>query len=139
MTLGDLWFREIYKETTFMASVFGNAVGRIIVGTLFAIVPAHRSSLVQTVRANGRAIVVRNVINELLSKSGTLVFFFVGPYLLFYYLQLLNTVQPLFILLISGILAMTHPRHFRAYWDPAALPRQVLAIALMIGGVLLVV
>ncbi|USN55776.1 MAG: hypothetical protein H6765_04205 [Candidatus Peribacteria bacterium] len=75
-----------------------------------------------------------NTINEVLNISAKLIFYYVSAFLFLAHLELLNSLQPLFILCIGFVLYMRDPLKYGSYRSHNEVTEQTLSILLMILG-----
>ena len=134
-TVSDALFRDVYTSSSFVSSVFWTSLWLTIVWLWLLTVKKYRHWFSETIKKNGRLLLWINSINEVLNIVAKLVFFYLTAYMYLAHLELLNSLQPLFIVIIWFALSKLYPSNMGEYRNKKEFPRQITSIIIMIVGV----
>lgn len=123
----------------FWTSMFWLHIGVFGTGVVAYLVPSFRSEFHDMIATNGRKVLGWNVLNEVLNLGGLLALLY-ATYLAsnISYVYTISAVQPLFVLILSAVLSKVSPNFVSEDLSGRNLFFKTIAIALLVGGGILV-
>lgn len=132
-------FKLVALEENLWRSLFWEHIALVILGTLiFFLLPKFRSQFIMAVRENSWPVLMLNISNEALFMTGNVVAAFVVLLIPVSITLLMNSFQPLFVLLLGVILKLSLPRLDVEHVSSRNAPQKLIAIVLTgVGAYLL--
>jgi drug/metabolite transporter (DMT)-like permease len=132
------FFKVVALDENPTRSFFWEHVSLVVIGLLmFTFIRHYRTSFLNALRVNSKPILGLNVLNEGLYISGNYVAALVVVMIPVSLTLLMNSFQPLFVLVIGLLLTVLFPNSGVEYINRRNMVQKLLAIALTGAGVLL--
>lgn len=133
--LGSVVFKAVAIEENVWRSLFWEHLMLTIIGLfLFVFVKSYRANFLIAIKHNSKAILTLNLANELLFMLGNLIFSFsylLAPVSL---ILLMNSFQPIFVLIIGVLLTVLLPKATFERIQIVHIWQKLVAIAITGGG-----
>ncbi|MFZ2886485.1 MAG: EamA family transporter [Minisyncoccia bacterium] len=139
LALGYVLFKDA-DSTPFWPALFWNQVGMTIFGVVFFLIPAFRREFLDVIRENSTAVLGLNVVEQVFEIIGVAAANFavlLAPAAMVVLVE--YSFQPLFVFLFGIVFTLLFPKIVREDISRATLLQRIIAIAIMAGGLALVV
>jgi drug/metabolite transporter (DMT)-like permease len=131
-------FKLVALEENVWRSLFWEHVALVGIGfLLFALVPHYRDSFKKALRSNSKPVLGLNVVNESLYILGNSIAAYVVILIPVSMTLLMNSVQPLFVLLLGMLLWVVFPNLGVEYVSKRNWPQKIAAIVLTSIGIIM--
>ena len=130
-TVPDSLFKYIQYQHSFWITSVWISLGLVIVSVSFLLVKDWRKSFVLVLQNNGWKVFWINTFNEILNMTAKFIFFYLTTHLYLAHLELINSLQPAFIVII-GYFLYKFTKFGKDLRNKEEAFKQIISIALMI-------
>lgn len=132
-------FKYVAIDAGFVNSLFWDMLGKFIFGMLlFFLVKKYRDQFLHLIKANGKAVIGLNIINEVMGLVGEFALVLAVLYAPVALVQSVGGLQPLFVLIFGFLFTVFIPKFGTESLMKKNVLQKLLAVVIMLLGVYLI-
>lgn len=128
-------FKHVNLNYDYRAVTFWQQVGFFAFSGYLLFHTKRRTDFVRVVKANGLLFFSANALNEIINIAAIMIANYITLYLYISQVNLINALQPIFILILGFLLTKRYPNLISEDITRSSIIQKIISIVLMIGGV----
>jgi hypothetical protein len=134
VSVGVLIYKFVALRTSYWTAIFWQQSGIVILAVGFLCSRSLRENFVNMVLRQGRKFILLESINEMISQGASLIFDYVYLLVPIALVQLVGSIQPLFVLVIGILASIFAPKFASENLNKKFLAQKIIFVGIILTG-----